>query len=406
LDNLTAETLLFDEATFTGQLLTDPAITNVQDALILLDTHDHVVADITDLSAATVSYDNDGQNLVATDVQAAINEIDDLVEEGLTQVVVTKYNITDADSGTNEFEYNINGGSTITGTISNGVYLFDLPSGIEYVTGGNRLTVKIDNAAGAVKRLFYGADSELSEPSTTSFGVDYPVVSGQGGANGFQDNDALYAKIYQSLATVSIDIADGSVTQSKIADGAVVTTKIADSNVTLAKLQNIATLTVLGNDTGGTANVKAMTAAETKTLLALNNVDNTSDLNKPISSNTQTALDGKAAVVHTHVISDVTNLQTTLDAKATTVTLTATALETGWTGSEAPFSQEITGVTGLTTTDNPTIDLTFSGTYATDETRNTEWGKVYRAVTGTNSITLFATEVPEADLPFQIKVVR
>jgi hypothetical protein len=36
-----------------------------------------------------------------------------------------------------------------------------------------------------------------------------------------------------------------------------------------------------------------MTAAETKVLLALNNVDNTSDLNKPISSNTQTALDAK-----------------------------------------------------------------------------------------------------------------
>jgi hypothetical protein len=50
-------------------------------------------------------------------------------------------------------------------------------------------------------------------------------------------------------------------------------------------------LTVLGNDTGGTANVKAMTASETKTLLALDNVDNTSDSNKPISSNTQTALD-------------------------------------------------------------------------------------------------------------------
>jgi hypothetical protein len=36
-----------------------------------------------------------------------------------------------------------------------------------------------------------------------------------------------------------------------------------------------------------------MTASETKVLLALNNVDNTTDLNKPISSNTQTALDAK-----------------------------------------------------------------------------------------------------------------
>jgi hypothetical protein len=36
-----------------------------------------------------------------------------------------------------------------------------------------------------------------------------------------------------------------------------------------------------------------MTVSETKTMLALNNVDNTSDLNKPIGSNTQTALDAK-----------------------------------------------------------------------------------------------------------------
>jgi hypothetical protein len=41
------------------------------------------------LQADKVFYDNTGQNLVATNVQDAINEIDDLVEEGLTQVVVS-----------------------------------------------------------------------------------------------------------------------------------------------------------------------------------------------------------------------------------------------------------------------------------------------------------------------------
>jgi hypothetical protein len=41
------------------------------------------------LQANKVFYDNTGQNLVATNVQDAINEIDDLVEEGLTQVVVS-----------------------------------------------------------------------------------------------------------------------------------------------------------------------------------------------------------------------------------------------------------------------------------------------------------------------------
>jgi hypothetical protein len=54
----------------------------------------------------------------------------------------------------------------------------------------------------------------------------------------------------------------------------------------------------------------------TKSQVGLANVDNTSDASKPISTATQTALDGKAASSHTHAISDVTNLQTSLDGKA------------------------------------------------------------------------------------------
>lgn len=42
--------------------------------------------------------------------------------------------------------------------------------------------------------------------------------------------------------------------------------------------------------------------------VGLGNVDNTSDLNKPISTATQTALNGKANTSHTHTESDVTNL--------------------------------------------------------------------------------------------------
>ena len=47
----------------------------------------------------------------------------------------------------------------------------------------------------------------------------------------------------------------------------------------------------------------------TKADVGLGNVDNTSDLNKPISTATQTALDGKANTSHTHVASDITDFQ-------------------------------------------------------------------------------------------------
>jgi hypothetical protein len=53
-----------------------------------------------------------------------------------------------------------------------------------------------------------------------------------------------------------------------------------------------------------------------KSDVGLGEVDNTTDLAKPISTATQTALDGKANSSHTHVIGDVTNLQTALDGKA------------------------------------------------------------------------------------------
>ena len=53
-----------------------------------------------------------------------------------------------------------------------------------------------------------------------------------------------------------------------------------------------------------------------KSDVGLGSVDNTSDTAKPVSTAAQSALDGKAAAVHGHAIADVTNLQTSLDAKA------------------------------------------------------------------------------------------
>ncbi len=44
-----------------------------------------------------------------------------------------------------------------------------------------------------------------------------------------------------------------------------------------------------------------------KSTVGLNNVDNTADINKPISTATQGALDAKAALSHTHAASDVTS---------------------------------------------------------------------------------------------------
>jgi len=54
----------------------------------------------------------------------------------------------------------------------------------------------------------------------------------------------------------------------------------------------------------------------TKSMVGLGNVDNTSDANKPISTATQTALDGKAALSHTHTMSQISDLDFPVDSVA------------------------------------------------------------------------------------------
>jgi hypothetical protein len=61
---------------------------------------------------------------------------------------------------------------------------------------------------------------------------------------------------------------------------------------------------------------KTGTVTLAKADVGLSNVDNTSDTNKPISSATQSALDGKAATSHTHTASQVTDFNTAAAAAA------------------------------------------------------------------------------------------
>ena len=69
---------------------------------------------------------------------------------------------------------------------------------------------------------------------------------------------------------------------------------------------------------GPVRSVAGRTGAVTlaKADVGLGDVENTSDAAKPISSATQTALNGKANSSHGHAVADVTGLQTALDGKA------------------------------------------------------------------------------------------
>lgn len=81
-----------------------------------------------------------------------------------------------------------------------------------------------------------------------------------------------------------------------------------------------------------------------KTQVGLSNVDNTSDAAKPVSTATQTALNGKANTSHTHTVAQVTGLQSALDTKATVASVTTvdgrvTSLQGDVAGKENAFTK-------------------------------------------------------------------
>jgi hypothetical protein len=127
--------------------------------------------------------------------------------------------------------------------------------------------------------------------------------------NGLVDSDYGDVTVSNNGSTITID------------NNAVTTSKIANNNVTLGKLDTIAHNHFLGRHASGNGNVQQVSASQARSILnvengaeantvdsvngqtgdvvldktdiGLGNVDNTSDLNKPISTATQTALNAK-----------------------------------------------------------------------------------------------------------------
>lgn len=77
-------------------------------------------------------------------------------------------------------------------------------------------------------------------------------------------------------------------------------------------------------------------------------------------------------------------------------------LSTSWTGSAAPYTQDL-AVSGLLATDVPTVDFRATGTYSTDQKAEEAWLNIYRIVSSANKLTFYAHAKPTVAIPITIK---
>lgn len=162
------------------------------------------------------------------------------------------------------------------------------------------------------------------EASIEEIKIEAPIEEIQINAEIVQENieATVEGTVLQMDGLVDADYGDVTVSNNgstiTIDNNAVTTSKIANNNVTLGKLDTIAPNHFLGRHTPGNGNVQQVSASQARNILnvengaevntvdsvngktgvvvinktdiGLSNVDNTSDLNKPISNATQTAL--------------------------------------------------------------------------------------------------------------------
>jgi hypothetical protein len=160
---------------------------------------------------------------------------------------------------------------------------------------------------------------------------DYIPLSEKGEANGVATLDVDGQVPADQLANATVDLSDYAT--EEYVDTAV-TNLVASAPEALDTLNELAAAlgddanfaTTVTNSIATKAPIESPTftgtvAGVTKTHVGLGNVDNTSDADKPVSTATQTALNGKANTSHTHNQSE---LITTVSDKSAGYTIVAT----------------------------------------------------------------------------------
>ena len=142
--------------------------------------------------------------------------------------------------------------------------------------------------------------------------------------------------------------------------------------------------------------------------VGLGNVDNTSDVNKPISNATQAALNGKQAKITASGLlkgdgaGGVTTATKGTDYAGTSEMVTATLLAASWTGSSAPYTYTL-AVTGVTANSNQ--ELLPALTITSEQLTALQAANIQDGGQAANSVTLTAFgDKPTINLPIRVIV--
>lgn len=186
-------------------------------------------------------------------------------------------------------------------------------NGISQDLSANRSWTISSSADSSIFATKYGVDTAkaaLRSSINSKQNLITLTTTGTSGAATFnQSTGALNIPNYANTTytgSTSIVLTSGSFQRAALTGDVTATqnsnsTTISNSAVTNAKMANMATQTFKGRNTAGSGAPEDIGVSTARTMLSINNVDNTSDLNKPISTATQAALNLKVDSIRTSV---------------------------------------------------------------------------------------------------------
>jgi len=225
------------------------------------------------LSQATQNYVTQQVVNVVQQVQNVTQQVENVTQQ-VQNVTQQVENVVIVDASTSE-----KGKIQLAGDLSGTAAAPTVP--------GLALKANIDSPTftGAPLAPTAAAGTSTAQIATTAFVATAISIGGSGGGSGSGPSANLTGDVTSSGNATTIGA--NKVTTGMIVDGA----------VTNADLANIASKTFKGRTSSSIGAVEDLTVAQVKTDLAINNIDNTTDLLKPVSTATQSGLDLKSNLV-------------------------------------------------------------------------------------------------------------